>query len=462
MPNTTVAYVLGAAAATAAASLALPFAPLFDPWAWLVWGRELTELELDTAAGPSWKPLPALIAAVLTPAGDAAPDLWLWIARTAWLAVPVFAWRLAARLEGSAGRRAVLAGALAAVAVLLLHDGVTSWTRQATGGLSEPLLAVLVLAAVDAALTGSVRVALLLAFAACLVRPETWPFAALYAWRLIRDDRVSARAVVAGGLAVALLWLGPDLLGAGNAFEGAERARQAGGSPPIDALETLGRALLLPLAVLWIGAAGAWLDSARRSPIRVLLAGSLAWIVLVAVLAAAGYAGLPRFMAPAAVVVSAVGAAGLVRLVGGLRPYRVATAALALALAVGVGWRAAEMPGEIERARDEAAALDELFALTDAERATLTDCRPLWTSDFLVHTALAWRLELSLSDVGTTRSVVPSSGTLLIGPRSDPALAREARSGRQPLADSGEWSADRVGPCSETVASGTSGALDPM
>src|SRR5919108_97697 len=67
--------------ALAALSLLLPWALAFDPWAWLVWGREVTRLELDTAGGPSWKPLPVVATTILAPAGDAAPALWLVLAR---------------------------------------------------------------------------------------------------------------------------------------------------------------------------------------------------------------------------------------------------------------------------------------------------------------------------------------------------------------------------------------------
>jgi hypothetical protein len=42
-----------ACAVVATASLALPSEPTYDPWAWLVWGRELWAGDLDTAAGPS-------------------------------------------------------------------------------------------------------------------------------------------------------------------------------------------------------------------------------------------------------------------------------------------------------------------------------------------------------------------------------------------------------------------------
>ncbi|MQA76341.1 MAG: hypothetical protein GEU88_18775, partial [Solirubrobacterales bacterium] len=82
----------------AAVSLLAPFALVYDPWAWLVWGREVVDLDLDTGAGPSWKPLPVLVTTLLSPAGDAAPALWMLIARAGWLAAIALAWRLAARL----------------------------------------------------------------------------------------------------------------------------------------------------------------------------------------------------------------------------------------------------------------------------------------------------------------------------------------------------------------------------
>jgi hypothetical protein len=64
-----------ASLALAAVSLLLPWALAFDPWSWLVWGREVTRLELDTAGGPSWKPLPVVATTILTLAGGAAPAL---------------------------------------------------------------------------------------------------------------------------------------------------------------------------------------------------------------------------------------------------------------------------------------------------------------------------------------------------------------------------------------------------
>ena len=53
----------------AAASLLLPSQPSYDPLAWLIWGRELAHFQLDTAGGPSWKPLPVFVTALFAPFG---------------------------------------------------------------------------------------------------------------------------------------------------------------------------------------------------------------------------------------------------------------------------------------------------------------------------------------------------------------------------------------------------------
>ena len=429
-----------------AISVLAPIEPLYDAWAWLVWGRELTELDLDTSAGPSWKPLPVLIAAPLTLFGDAAPDLWLVVARAAWLAVPVLAWRLAARLEGSGGVAAAVAGLAAAIGVLLLADEFTSWTRQGAGGLVEPMLAAIVLGAIEAALAGRTRLAVGLAGAACLLRPEAWPFAALFAWREARAGRVAPLAVGAGAAGIAALWFVPDLIGAGNALEGAERARGADNTP----LEVLGWAAEMPLAALWVGVAIAvWPWRGRLgTPAACLAAGAGAWIALVAVMAAADYAGLPRFMAPAAAVLCAVGAAGLVRGVRAV-PGRAALAAGLAALAFGVqaGVRAADIPGELERIRDDSVAVADLADLTESERAAFVSCGGLWTSVFLTHTPLAWNVDLALGDVVTTGLVPPPDGRLVIGPETRAALAARMRAGGTPLAAGGGWEVFGTGSC---------------
>ena len=158
----------------AALSLLLPSTPTYDPWAWIGWGREITELDLNTRTGPSWKPLPVLFTTLFAPAGDAAPWLWLVVGRAGALLSLVMAWRLASRLAGP--RYALAAGAVAALALVLSED----WLRNSALGNSEPLLVALALLAVERHLDGRSDHALLLGFAAGLLRPEVWPFLGLY------------------------------------------------------------------------------------------------------------------------------------------------------------------------------------------------------------------------------------------------------------------------------------------
>ena len=446
-PIRPLALALAGCVAIAAVSLALPSAPLFDPWAWLVWGRELGALDLDTSAGPSWKPLAVLLGALLAPFDDAAPDLWLLLARSAWLAVPVLAWRLAWRLEGSGGRSAILAGALAAAGVVLVHDAFTSPARQFAGGLSEPLLAALVLGAIEAALARRSRLALGLALGACLLRPEAWPFAALYAWREVGAGRVPRSAVAGGAAVVLLLWFVPDLLAAGNPLEGAGRAREGSGTIPLEALEVLGRALAMPLALLGAGAALAL--TARHGAVeRTLAIGAAAWIGLVAVMAGAGYAGLPRFMAPAVAVICAVGAAELARRLSSRGCPRSVVALTCLALAADGAWRAAEIPGQLDRAADDAASVNDLRAVAVVNAGRLLACRPLSTSDVQAQPTLAWELRLPLAEV-TTTARYPHRGTLVIGPAASQGLRTVTRLAGERLTPPAVWEAHRTGPCGD-------------
>ncbi len=60
-------------------SLLGPSEPSYDPWAWLVWGREMTHLGLDTTFGPIVEaPAGGLhnpVRAVLRAARRTAPDM---------------------------------------------------------------------------------------------------------------------------------------------------------------------------------------------------------------------------------------------------------------------------------------------------------------------------------------------------------------------------------------------------
>src|ERR671916_2551801 len=74
VPRTGLWWPVLACFAIAALTLLEPSAPTYDPWAWILWGREVMHLDLDTVDGPSWKPLPVMLTAPFSLLGnDVAP-----------------------------------------------------------------------------------------------------------------------------------------------------------------------------------------------------------------------------------------------------------------------------------------------------------------------------------------------------------------------------------------------------
>ena len=131
----------GACLALAALSLTLPWRPTYDPWAWIVFGREVSDphLQFSTLAHTGWKPLAVLFTVPFGLFGGAAPFLWLLVPRAAGLAALALAYRLAWRAGG------VVAGVAAALALLFSAD----WLRYIAAGNIEPLAVALLLGAVD-------------------------------------------------------------------------------------------------------------------------------------------------------------------------------------------------------------------------------------------------------------------------------------------------------------------------
>jgi hypothetical protein len=373
------AAVIGAALAIAAASLLLPWALAFDPQAWVVWGRDVGRFALDTRGGPSWKPLPVLITTPLALTGDPAPALWLLVARTGGLLAIAGAATLGARLGGT------VAGAVAGLLMALS----TWWFFNTALGNSEGLLAAAVLWAVVAHLAGRHRAALVLAAAAGLLRPEVWPFLGLYGLWLWRHDR-SARAVVAlAGVIVPLLWIAPDLAGTGGL---ASASRAARGEP------SLGSAALedVPFLAVWADALSLLTIPAALAAIagvvygdrtvRVLAAGALAWVLIVAVMAQAGYAGNPRYLVAAAALACVVAGVGVAR-------------AWPLAVAVVVVVAVITVPDLRDQATDIGHRADRREALPDlvakaGGRDALVACRLHTAPD--VRPLVAWQLDIDM------------------------------------------------------------------
>ena len=157
------------AAALAGLSLVLVApAPSYDPWAWLLWGREVAEGGLDTREGPAFKPLPVAVCALLSPLGEAAPVVWVAVVRAAGLLSLWLAFRLGRRLAGDS----VCAGLLAALGVALC-GGLLAYTAA---GAEPALVLALALGGVEAWRAGQVRLALACAAGFGLLRVESWPF----------------------------------------------------------------------------------------------------------------------------------------------------------------------------------------------------------------------------------------------------------------------------------------------
>ena len=426
-------------------SLLLPSTPTYDPWAWLVWGRELAAWDLHTAAGPAWKPLPVAVAALLSPLGAAAPAAWLVVARAGAIAACALAWRVARRLAG--GSR--LAGLIAAAGVAL----TAGWLWNGAVANSEGLLVALALAAFDRALDGRHRQALLLGCACALLRTEAWPFLTAYAAWTWRARPAERRLIAAAALALPAAWFLPDLTTAGDALRSSARARVLEpGAPGLaghPALASLGGAAGLPLAgVLATAFVPAWLAWRRPHERRRLLtaclpgAAGLAWILLVALMSETGYSGEARYALPGAALLAVTGAVGVRAALDAVpvpRARLVVAVALVLALGVPAGLRLAHTGADLDRLAFEARLynrLDDAVAAAGGRRAVLA-CPPAHVGRY-AKPALAWHLRVPLAAVTTK----PAASGTVVSARPTAALPPEPElraDELRPVSQVGEW-----------------------
>lgn len=285
--------------------LVVPAAPGYDPWMWLLWGRELAGGTLDTADGPAFKPLPVAICTLLAPLGDAAPAAWLVVARAGALAsvalAAVFAYRLAGRFAAAAAAAGVaFTGSLLALGA---------------SGAVEGLFVAGALGAVLAWRSQRLDLALACGLACALIRVEAIPFllpACLLVWR----SRPGLRpAVVVGLAALPLLWLLPDVLATGDLLRSADRARVPNPGQPALAnypfLASLAGAVELAVVPVALGVV---LLRPRQDAVAIGVAtGAAAWVLLVAAMAELGFSGEQRYALPGVAVLTVAGAVGLGR-----------------------------------------------------------------------------------------------------------------------------------------------------
>jgi hypothetical protein len=321
--------VLGALALTIAAlSLLIPSTPSYDPWAWLVWGREIVHLKLQTTGGPTWKPLPVLFTTVFALFGKAAPDLWLIVARAGALVCAALVFKVSARITaGITGRRwssgPVLLAAVIAAGSVIVSRGFISDNAL---GYSEGLMTALVLIALDRHLDGQRRQAFVVGFFAALDRPELWLAWGPYGLWLFWKDVGARRLVIGLFVLIPILWFLPEYWGSGHFLRGVNRAQHPRSNSPAFAkcpfcTEFVHHAwptLLLRVKVvagiaMAVAAFGLWrrrrLQVARVTLIGAGLAG-LGWWVLIGVLTQAGFSGNDRYLVLGAALVAIAGGVG--------------------------------------------------------------------------------------------------------------------------------------------------------
>lgn len=389
-------------------SLLLPSTPTYDPWAWIIWGREVIHFDLLTTSGPSWKPLPMLFTVPFALFGDAAPDLWLVVARAGTLGGLVVAYRLGTRLGGPA------AGAIGALALAL-----APWTvRNAALGNSEGLLVLCVLWACDRHLDGHRGQAFFLAIAAGMLRPEAWPFLLLYALWLFWQDRGRWWWIGLGLLSLPAAWLLPEKWGSGSYWRAAERAQQPNANSPAFAdsptLAILGDALeMLPLYVIIGLGVAVLVGLLRRVPVgrgapALGLAGfAVGWILLVAVMTEAGYAGNQRYLVAPAAILCVLGGVGLSWAAGDLavragRHGRTVVAAIGGAItALVIVGAVSALPDTVRGIGYQVEIADQLDGAIEAAGGAerLKDCGHIYTNAYTVP-LVAWNLRLHTNEVG--------------------------------------------------------------
>jgi hypothetical protein len=430
------AVLLGALAVSALSALLVAPAPAYDPWSWLLWGREVAHGTLSTTEGPAFKPLPVAVCALLAPLGSAAPAAWVVLARAGAFA--------ALWLAGRAGRRLAGGSPWGAVAAAVAVAACGGWSAYAATGAETGWLVALGLAAAEAWRSGRSRAAVACGVACALLRVEAWPLlvlAGVVLWRRRPQDRALLAVCAA---AVPLLWFVPELLGSGDVLRSGARARVPNPGQPaladVPAWASLRAALGLPPWAVWPGVAAVLALPAAR-PARLALAAGAAWIAVVAAMAQAGFSGEPRYALPGAALVAMAGAAGLVAAARAAAPSRrAAVAVLAVALLAGAtAPRLGRLP-ELRRtqAYQRSLASDLAAAVRAAGgRAAVLACGRPYAGP-LRGPLLAYRLEVEKRRVGfepRAPGVVFRSRLR----RGDPA-APAVPAGFAALAAAGRWS----------------------
>jgi hypothetical protein len=340
----------GAMAAVAllvgALSLLIPSTPSYDPWAWLVWGREIAHLNLQTTGGPTWKPLPVIFTTLFEPFGKAQPDLWLVVARAGSLMAVGMVFKLCLRLtrqlgdvveRGSGWLQSVIAWGPGLLAGVIASIGLIFAGGYITGnalGYSEGLATAVMLVAIERALDGHRRQAFGVGFFVALDRPETWLFWGSYGLWLWWKDPGARKLVIGLFVLIPILWFLPEYWGSGHFLRGVTRAHTPRSNSPafakfpfwaefskhawptvpsrIKAAAILG--IVASVFVLWRAnrsRPGRWsIVGAREQALAMVAACGLlgfGWWFLISVMTQAGFSGNDRYLVLGAALVEVAG-----------------------------------------------------------------------------------------------------------------------------------------------------------
>ncbi len=246
------------------------------------------------------------VTALLSVLGGAAPAVWVIVARTGAVLAVWLAFRLGRELAGT------WAGVLAAAGVALCGG----FPALAAAGAETGWVIAFALLAIEAWRADRCRLALACGVGCALLRVEAWPFLLAAGDRAVAAPARRPPAAAACAIAVPALWFVPEWLGSGDLLRSGSRARIPNpGQPATEAVPALASTRESAALLLWpllIGAVAAW---PLVRPARPLLLAGLAWIVLVALMAQAGFSGEPRYSLPGGALLAIAGAAGLVALV---------------------------------------------------------------------------------------------------------------------------------------------------
>ena len=362
--------------------LIAPSALINDPNWWVVWAGDLPSgtIDLTGQGNVSWKPLPVLLT---VPASAISQQIgihfWLWVSRSCVLGTSVLLYRLASRRGGPVG------GIVAALLPLLIQN----WDQSMVGGASEPLLMVLILSAVEAALSNRRWLALWLGVLAGLVRPEVSPLLVIYGVWLLRRDRSRALVPLAAGvLVLAIGWFALPALLMGNGLQAAETTTVYPG--PIPWIGELFRMAIGWTDTFWWTlvplAAGLFVAVRERDRLLLwLIAGAGIWTLTLVAFSAGGVSGMPRYTVPPMIVLCVVAGAGAGAIYLACRPLALRVAvvvALIAALGLSINANADRIGLFFDLGHYQLLAVDEAAGVVRAAggASRFKDCQPLGTN----------------------------------------------------------------------------------